>query len=149
MLLCRSEQPLPESERRKIALFTNVPEHAVISAVDVDNIYRIPLWLHQQGLDRIIVDALRLPARGEADLSEWQAVVDAMEHPVDEVTVAVVGKYVDHADAYKSLAEALKHGGLRQRTRVRLKWVESETGRERGRRRPRRGGCDPRARGLR
>jgi CTP synthase len=126
ILLCRSEQPLPESERRKIALFTNVPEKAVISAVDLDNIYKIPLWLHEQGLDRIVVDALQLKALPEADLSEWRAVVDAMEHPVDEVTVAVVGKYIDHADAYKSLAEALKHGGLRQRTRVTLKWLESE-----------------------
>ena len=126
ILVCRSEQPLPESERRKIALFTNVPEKAVISAVDLDNIYKIPLWLHEQGLDQIVVEDLRLDVQREADLSEWRAVVDAMEHPVDEVTVAVVGKYVDHADAYKSLAEALKHGGLRQRTRVRLKWLESE-----------------------
>jgi CTP synthase len=126
ILLCRSEQPLPESERRKIALFTNVPEKAVISALDLDNIYKIPLWLHEQGLDRIVVEDLQLKALPEADLSEWRAVVDAMEHPVDEVSVAVVGKYIDHADAYKSLAEALKHGGLRQRTRVKLKWLESE-----------------------
>ncbi|MCB1552226.1 MAG: CTP synthase [Xanthomonadales bacterium] len=126
VLLCRSEQPLPDSERRKIALFTNVPENAVISAVDLDNIYKIPLWLHQQKLDQIVVEALRLEVAHEADLSEWRAVVDAMEHPVDEVTIAVVGKYVDHADAYKSLAEALKHGGLRQRSRVKLKWLESE-----------------------
>ncbi|MCK7593798.1 CTP synthase [Pseudomarimonas salicorniae] len=126
ILVCRSEQPLPESERRKIALFTNVPEKAVISAVDLDNIYKIPLWLHEQGLDQIVVEDLKLDVQREADLSEWRAVVDAMVHPVDEVTVAVVGKYVDHADAYKSLAEALKHGGLRQRTRVKLKWLESE-----------------------
>jgi CTP synthase len=126
VLLCRSEQPLPESERRKIALFTNVHERAVISAVDVDNIYKIPLWLHEQRLDQIVVDHLHLKATAGADLSDWKAVVDAMEHPVDEVTIAVVGKYVDHADAYKSLAEALKHGGLRQRTRVKLKWLESE-----------------------
>jgi CTP synthase len=126
VLLCRSEQPLPESERRKIALFTNVQEKAVISAVDLDNIYKIPLWLHEQQLDQIVVEHLRLKVERPADLSEWKAVVDAMEHPVDEVTIAVVGKYVDHADAYKSLAEALKHGGLRQRTRVRLKWIESE-----------------------
>jgi CTP synthase len=126
VLLCRSEQPLPESERRKIALFTNVHEKAVISAIDLDNIYKIPLWLHEQQLDQIVVDRLRLEADKIADLSDWKAVVDAMEHPVDEVTIAVVGKYVDHADAYKSLAEALKHGGLRQRTRVKLKWLESE-----------------------
>ncbi len=126
ILLCRSEQPLPESERRKIALFTNVPERAVMSAVDLDNIYKIPLWLHQQGLDQLVVEKLRLPVTGDADLADWRDVVDAMEHPIDAVTIAVVGKYVDHADAYKSLAEALKHGGLRQRTKVTLKWLESE-----------------------
>src|SRR6186713_580572 len=127
VLLCRSEQPLPDSERRKIALFTNVPEKAVISAVDLDNIYKIPMWLHQQGLDQIVVERLHLggKAKAEADLSEWNAVVDASEHPVDEVTIGIVGKYVDHQDAYKSLAEALKHGGLRQRTKVKLKWLES------------------------
>ena len=128
VLLCRSEQPLPDGERRKIALFTNVPEKAVISAVDLDNIYKIPMWLHQQELDQIVVERLHLQdkAAKTADLSEWMAVVDAAEHPIDEVTIAVVGKYVDHHDAYKSVAEALKHGGLRQRTRVTLKWLESE-----------------------
>jgi CTP synthase len=127
ILLCRSEQPLPDGERRKIALFTNVAEGAVISAVDVDNIYKLPLWLHQQKLDQIVVEYLGLGDKaGVADLSEWEAVVDASEHPVDEVTVAVVGKYVDHQDAYKSLSEALRHGGIRQRTKVKLKWLESE-----------------------
>ena len=127
VLLCRSEQPLPDGERRKIALFTNVPEKAVISAVDLDNIYKIPMWLHEQHLDQIVVEHLRLDAKAApvADLSEWEAVVDAAEHPVDEVTIGIVGKYVDHQDAYKSLAEALKHGGLRQRTKVKLKWLES------------------------
>jgi CTP synthase len=128
VLVCRSEQPLPDGERRKIALFTNVPEKAVISAVDLDDIYKIPMWLHGQGLDRLVVERLGLEGKAapEADLSEWRAVVDASEHPVDEVTIAVVGKYVDHKDAYKSVAEALKHGGIRQRTRVRLKWLESQ-----------------------
>lgn len=127
ILLCRSEQPLPESDRRKIALFTNVAEEAVISCLDVDTIYKLPLWLHEQGLDRIVINRLRLENEvGPADLSEWRDVVDAVEHPVDEVTIAVVGKYVDHQDAYKSIGEALRHGGLRQRTRVRLKWLESE-----------------------
>src|SRR5690606_3799898 len=127
ILVCRSEKPLPDSERRKIALFTNVPEKAVISCVDVANIYQLPLWLHQQQLDEIVVERLRLEDKAApADLSEWEAVVDAVENPDDEVTVAVVGKYVDHQDAYKSLSEALKHGGLRQRTRVKLKWLESE-----------------------
>ncbi|MFT3807610.1 CTP synthase [Arenimonas sp.] len=126
ILLCRSEKPLPDGERRKIALFTNVHEKAVISCVDVDNIYKLPLWLHAQELDQIVVDRLRLETQAKpADLSEWKAVVDACEHPVDEVSVAVVGKYIDHQDAYKSLSEALRHGGLRQRTKVRLKWLES------------------------
>ncbi len=128
VLLCRSEQPLPDGERRKIASFTNVPEKAVISAVDLDNIHKIPMWLHAQGLDGIVVDRLRLAdkAAPSADLSEWLSVVDATEHPIDEVTIAVVGKYVDHKDAYKSVGEALKHGGIRQRTRVNLKWIESQ-----------------------
>src|SRR5690606_22363940 len=119
---------LPDSERRKIALFTNVSEKAVISIVDLDNIYKIPAWLQSQGLDGFVVERLRLAdkATPQADLAEWQAVVDATEHPIDEVTIAVVGKYVDHKDAYKSVAEALRHGGLRQRTRVKLKWVESQ-----------------------
>jgi CTP synthase len=128
ILLCRSEQPLPDGERRKIASFTNVPEKAVISAVDLDNIYKIPMWLQAQGLDQIVLEHLRLDAKATptADLSDWQAVVEASEHPIDEVTIAVVGKYVDHKDAYKSVGEALKHGGIRQRTRVNLKWLESQ-----------------------
>ena len=128
VLVCRSEQPLPDGERRKIASFTNVPEKAVISAIDLDNIHKIPMWLHAQGLDALVVDRLRLDgkAAAQADLSEWLAVVDAAEHPIDEVTIAVVGKYVDHKDAYKSVGEALKHGGIRQRTRVSLRWIESQ-----------------------
>jgi len=128
VLLCRSEQSLPDGERRKIALFTNVPEKAVISAIDLDNIYKIPDWLHGQQLDQLVVDQLRLQGKASAtaDLSDWDAVVDASSNPIDEVTIAVVGKYVDHQDAYKSVGEALKHGGIRQRTRVRLKWMESE-----------------------
>jgi CTP synthase len=127
ILLCRSEHPLPESDRHKIALFTNVAEEAVISCLDMDTIYKLPLWLHAQNLDSIVINRLRLENEvGPADLSDWQAVVDAVEHPTDEVTIAVVGKYVDHQDAYKSIGEALRHGGLRQHTRVVLKWLESE-----------------------
>jgi len=128
VLLCRSEQPLPDSERRKIASFTNVPEKAVISAEDLDNIHKLPMWLHAQGLDQIVVERLALAGKAleSADLSEWLAVVDAAEYPVDEVTIGIVGKYVDHKDAYKSVGEALKHGGIRQRTRVNLKWLESQ-----------------------
>ncbi|MEO5811401.1 MAG: CTP synthase [Rhodanobacter sp.] len=125
ILLCRCEEPLPEMERRKIALFTNVPENAVISAADVDIIYKQPLWLHEQGLDDIVVKQLGLDAQ-PADLSSWQRTVDAMEHPQGEITIAIVGKYVEHKDAYKSLAEALRHGGIAQATRVNLEWVDSE-----------------------
>ncbi|KAF1711522.1 CTP synthetase [Pseudoxanthomonas kalamensis DSM 18571] len=132
VLLCRSEQEIPDGERRKIALFTNVSERAVISVPDVDVLYKIPTGLHKQGLDDFVVDRLRLPVSGPADLSEWEAAVDATLHPLDEVTIAVVGKYVDHKDAYKSVGEALKHGGLRQHTRVNLKWLESQDIEEQG-----------------
>ena len=131
VLICRSERPLPDSERRKIALFTSVSERAVISAVDLDNIYKMPANFQAQGLDELIVERLRLDAR-PADMHEWDAVVDAAENPEDEVTIAIIGKYVDHQDAYKSVAEALKHGGLRQRTRVVLKWLESSDVEKRG-----------------
>lgn len=126
VLLCRSEQPIPDSERRKISLFTNVPERAVISVPDVDVLYRIPMGLHGQGLDEIVLRQFRIENARSADLSEWEAAVDATLNPLDEVTIAVVGKYVDHQDAYKSVGEALKHGGLRQRTRVNLKWIEAQ-----------------------
>ena len=131
VLLCRSERPLPEGERRKIALFTNVRQEAVINALDIDNIYKIPLWLHEQGLDRIVVEHLGLTTAHAADLSDWQAVAEAMDNPNGEVTIAIVGKYIDHHDAYKSLSEALRHGGLPRRTRVNLRWIEAaalETG---------------------
>src|SRR5690606_8554146 len=97
-----------------------------ISVQDVDVLYKLPLELHAQGLDTLVVDRLRLPSSQAPDLGEWEAAVDATVRPVDEVTIAVVGKYVDHKDAYKSVGEALKHGGLRQRTRVTLKWLEAQ-----------------------
>ncbi|HET9190302.1 MAG TPA: CTP synthase [Rudaea sp.] len=131
VLLCRSEQPLPQADRRKIALFTNVPEKAVISAVDVDTIYKLPLWLHEQGLDDIVVAHLKLDAK-PANLGEWERTVEAVDHPRDEVTIAIIGKYVEHKDAYKSLGEALRHGGLKQATRVNLRWLESEDVESRG-----------------
>ncbi|MFN3919647.1 MAG: CTP synthase [Methylohalobius sp.] len=125
VLLCRCEKALPQSERSKIALFTNVPEEAVISAVDADFIYRIPLLFHAQGLDEIVLRKLGLSAP-PADLSEWQAVVESWEHPESQVTVAIVGKYVEHTDAYKSLHEALVHAGVHTRTRVIIRYVDSE-----------------------
>jgi CTP synthase len=126
VLLCRGEQPLPEAERRKIALFTNVEEKAVISAVDVDNIYKIPLWLHSQKLDDIVLNKLGLPNQPEADLSDWKEVVNSMEFPEAEVTVAMVGKYVDLTESYKSLNEALTHAGIHTHTKVRIRYVDSE-----------------------
>jgi CTP synthase len=125
ILICRSEQPVPISERRKIALFTNVEEKAVITAVDADSIYRIPLLLHDQGLDDIVVHKLRLDVP-PADLTEWQNVVEALAHPTDEVNIAIVGKYVDHTDAYKSLNEALIHAGIRTRHKVNIHYIDSE-----------------------
>ena len=125
ILICRSERPVPIAERRKIALFTNVEEKAVISAVDADSIYRIPVLLHEQGLDDIVVNKLRLDVP-PADLTEWKAVVEALMHPVNAVTIAIVGKYVDHPDAYKSLNEALIHAGIRTRTKVNLNYIDSE-----------------------
>ena len=125
VLVCRSEHALPEEQRAKIALFTNVEERAVISAVDVDDIYKIPRLLKDQGLDDIVVEKLRIDAK-PADLSEWQAVVDAKAHPEAEVTIAMVGKYVDLKDSYMSLTEALRHAGIRTRTRVNIQYVESE-----------------------
>lgn len=125
ILLCRSDRPLPESERRKIALFTNVEERAVISAVDVDNIYKIPLWYHSQKLDEIVVRKFKLSAP-VADLSDWKDVVNSMEFPEAEVTVGMVGKYVDLVDAYKSLNEALTHAGIHTHTKVNIRYIDSE-----------------------
>jgi CTP synthase len=125
ILICRSERPIPASERRKIALFTNVHEDAVISSVDADSIYRIPLLLHAQGLDQIVVRKLRLDVP-PADLQEWRDVMEALESQDGEVTVAMVGKYVNHSDAYKSLTEALIHAGIKTRTKVKLQSVEAE-----------------------
>jgi len=125
ILMCRSEQAIPASERRKIALFTNVEEKAVISAVDADTIYRIPILLHEQGLDDIVVKRLRLDVP-PADLSTWHNVLEAMQCPQHEVNIAVVGKYVDHSDAYKSLNEALIHAGIKTKTKVKINYIDSE-----------------------
>ncbi len=125
VLLCRAERSLPDAERRKIALFTNVPERAVISAVDADSIYRIPLLLHEQYLDEIVVKQLGLNVPA-ADLSEWRAVLDGLENTDGEVTIAMVGKYMHLTEAYKSLSEALIHAGIQTRTRVRIQYLDSE-----------------------
>ncbi len=125
ILLCRADRVLPDNERRKIALFTNVEERSVISAPDMDSIYKIPRLLHEQGLDDIVVERLGLET-GEIDLDEWDAVVEGLEHPTGEVTVSMVGKYVDLTDSYKSLSEALIHAGIKTRTRVSINYVDSE-----------------------
>jgi CTP synthase len=125
ILVCRSEQMLPDEQRRKIALFTNVPEKAVISAYDVDDLYKIPDMMHAQGLGDIVADQLRLDLP-PADLSEWRAIVDAKQNPEAEVNIAMVGKYVDLRDSYISLSEALLHGGIHTRTRVNIHYFESQ-----------------------
>lgn len=125
VLICRGTVPLPPTERSKIALFTNVEEHAVISLVDVDSIYQIPLELHHQELDEIVVKKLHITTPA-ANLSEWEQVVYAQQHPQGEVTIGMVGKYVDLTDSYKSLSEALVHAGIKTRTRVNIHYIDAE-----------------------
>jgi len=126
ILLCRSSRPLPEGDQQKISLFTSVDKTAVISVVDVDSIYRIPLLLHQQGLDKILCDKFRLKTP-QADLSDWENVLTAMDNPESgSVKVAMVGKYVNLTDAYKSLTEALIHAGIHTRTQVNIVYIDSE-----------------------
>lgn len=126
ILLCRSEHPVPEDERKKIALFTNVSPDSVISAVDVDHIYKLPRELHEQGLDDIVVKKfnLDLPA---ADLSEWDQIVESLENPNNTVNIGFVGKYIEHTDAYKSLNEALVHAGIHTRTKVNIIRIDSDS----------------------
>ncbi len=124
VLLCRCKHPLPEEQRRKIALFTNVEERAVISAIDADDIYKIPILLHEQALDAIVVDKLRLEVP-VTDLAEWRQAVSAKANPDGQVDIAMVGKYVQIRDSYLSLHEALMHGGLKSRTRVNIHYIES------------------------
>ena len=126
ILLCRSEKPLPDKERKKIALFTNVAEKAVIPAIDMDNIYKIPLWLHSQNLDQIVADKLKLKNLKDADLSDWEKVVNGMAFPKSEVNVVMVGKYVDLTESYKSLNEALSHAGIQTESKVNIHYIDSE-----------------------
>ena len=126
VLLCRSDGPLPDEERRKISLFTNVQGEAVISVWDVDSIYKIPGMLHQQMLDEIVCHKLRVLAR-PADLSAWDKLVFALENPQHELTIAMVGKYVGLTESYKSLIEALTHAGIHTRSKVNIKYIGAET----------------------
>jgi len=131
ILVCRSEKPLPQEQRKKIALFTNVQEKAVISAYDADDLYKIPQMMHEQGLDEIVARQLGLDLP-PADLSEWDAIVEAKQNPSAAVNVAMVGKYMDLKDSYISLVEALQHGGIHTRTKVKIHFIESRDIEENG-----------------
>jgi CTP synthase len=126
VLLCRADRPIPDEERQKISLFSNVPEWGVISMWDVDTIYKVPRMLHEQGLDGLICDKLRLNTP-PANLKRWDALVYETEHPQCEVSIAMVGKYVDLSDSYKSLNEALRHAGMKNHARVKVDYIDSET----------------------
>lgn len=125
ILLCRCDRPLSDGARSKIALFTNVEKRAVIPLQDVDFVYQIPLELHKQNLDDIVIELLDMKAK-PADLREWERVVDAYRNPIAEVTIGMVGKYVDLTESYKSLSEALIHAGIQNRTRVNIQYIDSE-----------------------
>jgi CTP synthase len=125
-LLCRADRRIPDEERAKISLFSNVPEWGVISMWDVDTIYKVPRMLHEQGLDGLICDKLRLNTP-PANLKRWDELVYETEHPQGEVTIAMVGKYVDLTDSYKSVNEALRHAGMKNHVRVKIEHVDSET----------------------
>jgi CTP synthase len=125
-LVCRADRPIPDEERAKISLFSNVPEWGVISMWDVDTIYKVPRILHEQGLDGLICDKLRLNTP-PANLKRWDDLVYETEHPKGEVTIGMVGKYVDLSDSYKSLNEALRHAGMKNHAKVKIEYIDSET----------------------
>jgi CTP synthase len=126
ILLCRCDRPIPQEERRKLGLFCNVRESAVIEARDVSSIYDVPLAYHREGLDSEVLRAFGIEGASKPDLGRWQTITERVRSPEGEVTIAVVGKYTGLKDAYKSLIEALNHGGLANRVKVNLDWIESE-----------------------
>ncbi|MDB5650404.1 MAG: synthase, partial [Hyphomicrobiales bacterium] len=126
ILLCRSDREIPKDERRKLALFCNVRESAVIEARDVGSIYDVPRAYHEAGLDREVIAAFGIEPAPKPDMSRWNAVANRIHNPEGEVTIAVVGKYTELKDAYKSLIEALAHGGIANLVKVKLDWIESE-----------------------
>jgi CTP synthase len=126
ILICRSEMPLPDSERKKIALFTNVEEGSVFTSIDVDTIYKVPRILHEQGLDNVVVDKLSLKCKKKTDLSDWDEVIDKLESPNSTVDIAMVGKYMDLTESYKSLSEALIHASVHTQTKVNIHYFDSE-----------------------
>src|SRR6202040_1392386 len=125
ILLCRTDRLLDSDIKRKIALFCDVDEEAVITAKDVETIYEVPIVLAEEGLDRIVLKYLHLP-QSERRMQQWEDLVSRIKHPVDEITIHVVGKYVGYEDSYKSLNEALYHGGFPHRLKVNIKWIEAE-----------------------
>ncbi len=127
ILLCRTDREIPDNERRKIGLFCNIPQDRVIAAQDVDTIYRVPINYHQQGFDVQVLKYFNLPCEKEPDLSKWEKIVTRVLEPQGEVTIAIAGKYTSLLDSYKSLNEALIHGGIANNVRVNLKWIDSET----------------------
>jgi len=124
-LVCRADRPIPEEERQKISLFSNVPEWGVISMWDVDTIYKVPRMLHDQGLDNLVCEKLRIKAQ-PANLQRWDDLVHAVANPKEEVVIAMVGKYVELSDSYKSLNEALRHAGMKNHARVKIDYIDSE-----------------------
>ena len=126
LLVCRSEKPIPQKEREKLALFCNVRPDAVIAAYDLKSIYEAPLAYHREGLDQAVLDAFRISPAPRPDLSKWEDVADRLGHPEGAVNVAIVGKYTQLGDAYKSIAEALTHGGMANRVKVNVEWVDAE-----------------------
>lgn len=126
MLLCRSQMPIPQNEKRKIALFCNIREENVIAALDVSNIYQVPIAYSHEGMDRQVCKHFGIPCDDEPDLSKWEHIVEVLRHPEGEVRIAVVGKYTQLLEAYKSLNEALTHGGIANHYKVKVKWVDSE-----------------------
>ena len=127
ILVCRSEGSIPQKEREKLALFCNVRPESVISAKDLNSIYEAPISYHQEGLDQAVLDAFNITPAPKPDLSKWEDVKDRLNNPEGHVNVAIVGKYTQLEDAYKSIAEALTHGGMANRLEVKIKWVDAET----------------------
>lgn len=126
MLLCRSQCPIPQNEKRKIALFCNIREENVIAALDVDNIYMVPISYSHEGMDKQVCKHFGIECEGEPDLSKWEKIVETIRHPEGEVKIAVVGKYTQLLEAYKSINEALTHGGIANKYKVKIKWIDSE-----------------------
>jgi len=126
MLLCRADRDIPENERRKIAQFCNIQKERVIAALDVDNIYQVPISYHEQGFDNEVLKYFGMPCEGAPDLSRWEEIVRRVRNPEGTVTIAVVGKYTSLLDAYKSLGEALTHGGIANHVKVKLDWIDAE-----------------------